>query len=281
MFKRMLTEPYSGSKVKDYIVTNIGLRKFRQTPYFRDLLRELVSRDMKLRYKRSVLGIAWSLLNPLAQLLVLNFIFSWVLPLNIDNYPVFLFVGLLVWTWFQTSLFNATSAIIDNPDLIRRPGFPVAILPVVTVTSNLIHFLLALPVLLFFLPAGGIQLSAAWLILPLLVSLQFLLTLSLSYFLAAVHVTFRDTQYLLGIALLLGFYLSPIFYDASHIPEQYQWLYRLNPMVGLIESYRTILMGGSPPNFWPLLAISVGAGGLLWAGYTIFVRQSYRFVEEI
>lgn len=250
-------------------------------PYLRDLLRELVSRDMKLRYKRSVLGVAWSLLNPLAQLLVLNFVFSWVLPLDIDNYPVFLFIGLLVWTWFQTSLFNATSVIIDNPDLIRRPGFPVAILPIVTVSTNLIHFLLAMPVLLLFLPSGGVQLSAALLALPLLVGLQFLLTLSLSYLLAAIHVTFRDTQYLLGIALLLGFYLSPIFYKTSLIPQQLQWLYRLNPMVDLIDSYRVILMQGSLPSLLPLLAIGVGSMVMLWLGYTIFVHQSYRFVEEI
>jgi lipopolysaccharide transport system permease protein len=249
--------------------------------YLRDLLRELVVRDMKLRYKRSVLGIVWSLLNPLAQLLVLNLIFSWVLPLDINNYPLFLFIGLVVWTWFQTALFSATSVIVDNPDLIRRPGFPVMILPVVTVTTHLIHFLIALPLLLLFLPFGGVQLTGVWGFLPLVLALQFVLTLSLSYLVATLHVTFRDTQYLLGIALLLGFYVSPIFYETSLIPAHLQWLYRLNPMVSIIEAYRIILIQGMLPDLRPLLTIGLVSAIFLWVGYVVFIKQSYRFVEEI
>ncbi len=253
----------------------------RQWIYLRDLLRELVVRDMKLRYKRSILGIAWSLLNPLAQLLVFHFIFSLVLPLNIPNYSAFLFSGILVWTWFQTSLFTATGAIVDNPDLIRRPGFPMAILPVVTVMTHLIHFLLALPILLLFLLLSGTQFTSAILTLPLVIVLQFLLTLSLAYLVAAIHVTFRDTQYLLGIFLLLGFYLSPIFYETSLIPGRYQLFYRLNPMVGLVDAYRAILMRGELPNHLPLLALGGLAVGVLWFGYKVFMRSSYRFVEEL
>jgi lipopolysaccharide transport system permease protein len=253
----------------------------RRLIYLRDLLRELVARDMKLRYKRSVLGIAWSLLNPLAQLLVFNFIFHLVLPLNIPNYTSFLFIGLLAWSWFQSSLFTATSAIVDNRELIRRPGFPVAVLPAVTVMSHLIHFLLALPILLLFLMFNGIQLTNAIVALPLVIALQFLLTLSLAYFVAALHVTFRDTQYLLGIFLLLAFYLSPVFYDASAIPARYQLFYHLNPMVNLLGAYRAVLMEGELPHTLPILVIGVLGTGLLWLGYTIFMRASYHFVEEL
>ena len=249
--------------------------------YLRDLLRELVVRDMKLRYKRSVLGLAWSLINPLAQLLVLYLIFSLVLPLDIPNYPVFLFTGLLVWTWFQSSLLSATSVILENPDLIRRPGFPVAVLPVVTVITQLIHFLLALPILLIFLLFSHIRLTGTILLLPLIITLQFVFTLSLTYLVAAVHVTFRDTQYLLGILLLLGFYLSPIFYEASLIPAGFQFIYHLNPMVDLINAYRTILIQGELPDYLPLLLLGVVSTGLLAAGYRIFVQSSYRFIEEL
>ena len=132
----------------------------------RDLLRELVARDMKLRYKRSVLGIAWSLLHPLAQLLVFYFIFDLVLPLNIPNYPMFLFTGLLAWSWSQSALLQATIAIVENGDLIKRPGFPAAILPAVTVTSHLVHFLLALPLLLLLVVIGGSQVTDTILALP-------------------------------------------------------------------------------------------------------------------
>ena len=252
-----------------------------QVIYLRDLLYELVARDFKLRYKRSMLGILWSMINPLAQLLVFHLIFSLVLPLDIPNYAAFLFVGLLVWTWFQSSLFNATGVIIDNSDLIRRPGFPVAILPVVTVITHFIHFILALPILVVFLMISSIPFSSSLIYLPLLMALQFILTLSLSYFVAALHVNFRDTQYLLGVVLLLGFYLSPIFYDINIIPQEYQLLYRLNPMVDLIVAYRTIFMDGQLPAFFSLILIGSLASIVLWIGYRSFTRASYHFVEEL
>jgi lipopolysaccharide transport system permease protein len=256
------------------------LRSQRLT-YLRDLLREMVVRDMKLRYKRSVLGAAWSLLNPLAQLLVFSFLFRRVLPLEIPNYSTFVFCGVLAWNWFQTALILATGAITDNRELIKRPGFPTIILPVVTVTTNLIHFLLALPILLFFILLGGGKLTGVVLALPLVILLQFLLTLSLGYLIATFHVTFRDTQYLLGVFLMLLFYLTPVFYDASIIPARYQAIYRLNPMLHLIDAYRAILIHGMPPDFTTLAILGVLGIGLLGIGYTVFERASYRFVEEL
>lgn len=252
----------------------------RQLVHARDLLIELVARDMKLRYKRSMLGVAWSLLNPLAQLLVFTFVFRLVLPLNIPHYTSFLFTGVLVWSWFQSSLVAATGAITDNRDLIRRPGFPVALLPVATVLTNLIHFLLALPILLLLLVLDGGRLSGALLALPVVVALQFGLTLSLGYLIATCHVPFRDTQYLLGIALMLGFYLTPVFYDAAAIPDRFWPLYRLNPMVHLLAAYRTLL-DGAWPDAATLMLLAAGVAAVMVAGVTIFRRASEHFVEEL
>ena len=250
--------------------------------YIRDLLRELVGRDMKLRYKRSVLGIAWTLLNPLLQLLVFLFIFNLVLPLNIPHYSSFLFAGILAWNWFQGSLNQSTGAIIDNREVLRRPGFSIAILPIVTVTSHLLHFLLALPVLVLFLMLDGSQLTSALFALPVVIALQFILTLGLAYLVATFHVTFRDTQYLLNVLLNLLFYLTPVFYEASAIPMRYQSLYWLNPMVGLIDAYRAILAHGTLPNHLiSLLVLGLCATALLVYGYVTFRRASYRFVEEL
>jgi ABC-type polysaccharide/polyol phosphate export permease/4-amino-4-deoxy-L-arabinose transferase-like glycosyltransferase len=253
----------------------------RRLFYLRDLLRELVSRDMKLRYKRSVLGIAWSLFNPLAQLLIFIFLFRRVLPLNIPNYPLFVFSGVLAWSWFQSSLLLATGSITDNRELIRRPGFPAAILPVVAVTSNMIHFLLALPILLLFLVLSGLRPTGAFVALPLVIAVQFLLILSLAYLVATFHVTFRDTQHLLGVLLLLLFYLTPVFYDASTVPERYRLFYRLNPMMHMLDAYRTILIRGELPDGLSLLGLAALTAGLLGLGYAIFTRASYRFVEEL
>jgi lipopolysaccharide transport system permease protein len=249
--------------------------------YLWDLLAVLVSRDLKLRYKRSILGLAWSLLNPLAQFATLHFVFSAILPLGIASYTPFLFAGVLAWNWFSTSLLLSTNAIVDNRELIRRPGFPPAVLPLIAVISNLIHFLLALPILLVLAGATGTPLVPSLLWLPSVVLVQFLLILSVAYFLAAIQVTFRDTQYLLGIGLTLGFYLTPVFYTTSSIPEPYLAAFRLNPLTHLLEAYRTILLVGQPPNLSALMLIGLGASMLLLLGYQVFLRASYHFAEEL
>jgi len=236
---------------------------------------------MKLRYKRSILGILWTLLNPLAQLLVFSFIFRIVLPIDIPNYTSFLFSGLLVWNWFQTSLLLATSSVVENRELIKHPGFPPAILPVVTIVSHLIHFFLAFPILLFCLVFEQIEFSMGMGMLPLVIAIQFALTLAFAYLTASVHVTFRDTQYLLGVVLFLAFYLTPVFYDASNAPERYQYLYQINPMVHLIDAYRTILIQGGMPDWLALLKLGVTAGVLLVLSYSMFRRASSRFIEEL
>lgn len=256
-------------------------RKVAKLTHVRDLFRELIARDMKLRYKRSVMGVAWTLLNPLAELAILFLIFGLVLPLNIPNYPVFLFTGILVYSWFQNSLYYATGAIVGNRELVRQPGFPVLILPVVTVASNLIHFLLALPILFALLLYSGIAPSWALVSLPLIIVLEFLFTLSLAYLVATFHVRFRDTQYLLRVLLQLVFYLTPVFYEPTAIPGRYQFLYRLNPMVFLVDGYRAVLIRGEFPAPGSILMMSVLTAGLLFAGLQVFARASHRFVDEL
>lgn len=249
--------------------------------YLFDLLRSLVDRDMKLLYKRSVLGVAWTLINPLLQLAVFAFIFQLVLPVAIPRYSSFVFTGLLVWTWFQNSLFQSTGVIIANRALIRQPGFPIAILPAVITTTGLIHFLLALPVLIVFLLVDGIELKLVVLWLPIIQTLQFGLTVSLAYFLAALNVTFRDTQHTLGVLLQLFFYLTPIFYDVKSVPTGYSSLYYLNPMVHIVTAYRAILIKGMQPDWQSLLTIAVVVVMCLPFGLQFFRRQSARFVEEL
>lgn len=253
----------------------------RQVIYYRDLIRELVVRDLKLLYKRSVLGIAWTLISPLLQLLVFAFVFRSVLSVNIPNYASFAFSGLLIWTWTQTTLFQSTGLITSNRPLIRQPGFPIAVLPIITVTTGLIHFLLAMPVLLLFLAIDGVQLTANILLFPLLLILQFVLTVSFAYPLAALNVTFRDTQHTLGVLLQLMFYMLPIFYNLETVPEQLRSIYLLNPMVILLESYRAILIYGHSPDGRLISLLTLISGVLLPIGYRIFKRQSQRFVEEI
>ena len=249
--------------------------------YRRDLLRELVIRDIKLRYKGSILGQAWTLLNPLAELLVLLFVFTVVLPVDIPHYAASLFTGLLVYGWFRTSLDYATAAIVENREVIRRPGVPASILPVVSVVSTLVHFMLSLPVLFVVLVISGVYPTRAAVILPALIVVQFTLILSLAYPLAALHVWFRDTQYLLRVALQLLFYLTPVFYEANVIPARYQTIYHLNPMVSLVEGYREVLLYGRLPAPAPLILMALVTAGLLGIGVPVFRRTSQRFADEL
>jgi lipopolysaccharide transport system permease protein len=245
-----------------------------------DLLYVLVGRDIKLRYRGSVLGVLWSLLNPLAHLVVLVFVFQWVTPLNIPNYPLFVFTGVLAWSWFSAALPAATISITSNRQLIRQPGFPAAILPAVPVLSSLVHFAIAMALVLVVLVISGGWLTPAVLALPLVVGLQFLVTLSLGFVTATVQVRFRDTAYLLAMLLLLGFFLTPVFYRPSLVPTAYQFVYVLNPMAHLIGAYRDILIGGQWPDAAGLLAVGTAATALLWLGHRMFNRASVSFAEE-
>lgn len=247
----------------------------------RDLLLELVSRDMKLRYKRSVLGMLWSLLNPLAQLLVFVFLFRRVMPLDIPDYPTYVFAGLIVWSWFQSSLVAAAASIVGNRELLRRPGFPTAILPVVVVTTSLVHFLLAFPILLLFLVTDRNVPALSLVALPVLIAVQFTLTLGLSYVVAALQVVFGDTQHLLGVGLLVLFYLTPVFYRAADVPEQYRPIYRLNPIAPFVMAFRDIMLFDRMPGLAELLIVTAISGGCLWGGYLLFSLTSSRFVEEL
>jgi lipopolysaccharide transport system permease protein len=249
--------------------------------HLRDLLRELIVRDFKLRYKKSLLGIAWSLLVPIAQLIVMYVVFHTIIKLNIPHYTTFLFTGILPWSWFQSSLLAASVAVVDNRELVKEVGFPVAILPPVTVISQLIHFLLALPILAVFLAVDGFHSSTALLALPLVILIQFAFTLSLAYIAATLQVPFRDTQYLLGITLFLFFYLTPVFYDGTSLPTAFQSVYQLNPMVHFLAAYRNILIRGEWPAARSLLMLAILSAAVLWLGYFVFIKARDHFVEEL
>lgn len=249
--------------------------------YVRDLVSVLVARDLKLRYKRSVLGVIWSLLNPLLQLFVFYFVFRFILPVPTEHFAMFLFTGLLAWNWFSSSLQFGCGAITDQASLVRQPGFIPAVLPLVTVLSNLLHFIIALPIVFVGMLLAGRSVGWPLLALPLIVVVQFLLTLSLVYALAAIHVTFRDTQYLLSAFLLLGFYVSPVLYSITTVPAQFHWAYNLNPLVPVLEGYRQILIRNEYPDTRSLFFVGLFAVASLAITYSLFNRASRWFVEEI
>lgn len=247
----------------------------------RDLIWVLVQRDLKQLYKNSFLGMLWSVIHPLMQLAIYVFIFQWVLALEVSRYSSFAFTGVLVYTWFSTALAESTGVIRGNTDLIALPGFPVAMLPVVCVTTKWLNFLIALPLLMLVLWSDGVVFSSSLLMLPVLFAVQFGFILALAYVTSAVNVYVRDLQHIIGVLLQLYFFMTPIFYELSAVPEAYRWVYTVNPMVHLVEAYRAILMDGSMPDLVGLSVLAGLSSVLLTLGLRVFHRARHRFLEEL
>ena len=262
-------------------LSRFGIPSLGRLVYLSELTRELVARDLKLRYKRTILGVAWSLASPLAQLMVLGFVFRFVLNVQIERYLSFLFTGILVWNWLHGSLVASATCVIDNASLLRRPGFPAPILPLVAVTTQFVQFLFSLPFLLIAATIDSDPISISLVSLPLVMALQFLLTLGVGYFLSTLHVEYRDTSHLLDVALMLAFYLSPIFYDGRFVPEPYQGIYRLNPVVHLLEAYRDVIVSGRFPASSTLATLAVAACVAFAVGYWRYRSQRHDFAEGL
>lgn len=246
-----------------------------------DVLVVLFSRDLKVLYKRSVIGTCWALAGPLLQLVVYTTLFKRVLAAPIANYPSHVFTGVLLWAWFQSSLTQSAGLITGSKALVKQPGFPLTLLPVVTVAVRLFHFAVALPILFGLLWWNGVRPSLPWLLLPGLMCIQILLTVGIAYPLASANVIFRDTQHIVGAVLQIAMFMTPVFYSVHSIPERLRPLYYLNPMVTLMEAWRDVLLRGSWPNLYAL-GIWSTVGVLLWIlGRSVFVSQSHRFVEEL
>ena len=249
-----------------------------------DLVRELVARDVKLRYRRSVLGVAWSQLAPLSLIAIFTFVFGYVLKLHIPHYPAsrypaFLFVGFLPWLWFQGSLLGGTHSVVGGRDLIGQPGFRVALLPVVSIATNLINYALALPVMFVGIVVYTHRVPVTALALPVIIAVQFVITLGPVYFLSAFNVTFRDVGHIVEILILPLFYATPVFY--SEPTTRFHLVYVLNPLAHLIKAYRSALLDGHWPDFRALSVVALVGVVLVWMGHAVFMRMSRHFPEEL
>ena len=212
---------------------------------FKFLLYQLTQKEIKARYKQSIIGYAWVLLNPLSQLFVYSFVFSVVFRSPTGNipYPIFLFAALLPWTFFQTSILSATNSLVSHADLLKKVTFPRETIVYVAVGSKVVDFFFSALVFILLVIYYQAPISSSFLLFFPLFCVQLLLTTGISLILAAANLFYRDIQYLANLLMLLWFYVTPIVYPLSMVPEQYIWLYKLNPMVGLIEGYRSALFG--------------------------------------
>ncbi|HEV8316931.1 MAG TPA: ABC transporter permease [Vicinamibacterales bacterium] len=259
----------------------------RQLLRYRALVQSLVARELTARYRGSILGFFWSFVNPLLLLLIYTFVFTVVLPgahpPELEPFALFLFCGILPWTWFSSSLLESASVLITGGNLIKKVLFPAEVLPVVTVLAGLAHFCLGLPILAVFLiyyRHGGVGLDLLW--FPAIVAVQLLLTMGLALLVSALTVHFRDIRDLLQNLLTLWFFATPIIYPLSQAPPTVRRLLNLNPFTHLAVAYQDVLFRPGPFTNWPRL-VAVGAASVLvfLVGYFVFDRLRDTLAEEV
>lgn len=272
--------------------------KIRELLGYRELVENLVIRDLKVRYKNSILGFLWSLVNPLLLMLVFTVVFTVMLPnVVIPRFPVFVLCALLPWNFFNTSLVGAVHSITQSGHLIKKVYFPREILPISVVFSNLANFLLALPVLLILVLVLGGQWTPLLVWVPVVLAVQVCFTVGVAFILATLNVFYRDTSVILEVIMQAWFFLTPVFYPVDLLPEWKAVLglmlpvrrlvYIFNPMASIIATFRSIIYGftnGSPPappawDFFTRTAVTSVL--VLVVGYWFLTRYSHRFGEEV
>jgi len=254
---------------------------------YRALIQSLVARDLKARYRGSVLGFFWSFINPLFQLLIFTFVFKFVLPgargAGLEPYALFMLCGILPWTWFESSVLESANVLIAGGNLIRKVLFPAEVLPIVTVLAGLVHFCLGLLVVAAFVVYYHVAVTPTDLLwLPVVIAVQLVFTTGLALLFSALTVHFRDMRDLLANVMKLWFYATPIIYSISQVPPSARPLLNLNPFTHLAVSYQEVLFNQGPFTEWRrLLLVGVVAVMTFFFGYFVFDRLRDTLAEEV
>lgn len=248
---------------------------------YREMLSNLVKKDLKVRYKGSFFGFLWTFLNPLLQLIVYTIVFSTIMRVNIEKFYIYLFVGLIPWIFFTTCIQTGSVSIIMNKDLIKKIYFPRIILPIATVNSAFMNMFYSMIVVFVTLLVSGVGISKYILLLPVAMGIQYILVLGMTFIFSSLNVYFRDLEYILNIIIMIWFYLTPIVYSVDMIPEKYRSLYFLNPMTNIIIFYRDILYYKRMPSFVSFGGILIYGIGMIIVGYFVFEKLQRNFAEEL
>lgn len=268
------------------------LARLRELMRYRDLIRNLVVSEIKARYKNSILGFVWSLLNPLAMMLVFTIVFGVLWPnQQIEKYPIFLLCGLLPWNFFSASVVSSINSVLANGNLVKKVYFPREVLPIASVLAQLVNFLLALIVLFAALLIFRTNFSPWLWTLPFIILIQTCFSLGIGLVLSTLQVFYRDTQMVMEVIMLAWFFLTPVFYTTRQLPATYligeleipvqRILYILNPMASLINVYRDLLYNGYRTDIDFFVRTTLTAILALGFGYWFFTRYSDRFGEEV
>jgi lipopolysaccharide transport system permease protein len=257
------------------------IRLVKMVGQYRWLIVELVKREVKLRYRGTWLGFLWSMLNPLIMTGVYTLVFSLYLRIDIPKYPAFLVCALLPWNWFSEAISSGTDCLVGRPGFVRDAIFPSEVLPITSVATAMMNYVFSLPVLLIMLLAFKVTLGWSLLALPVIMAVQFLFSLGLTFFLGTFNVFFRDLRYIVQLALMALFFMTPIFYDFSTVPERFRLLLKLNPMTHVITGYRQVFFYDGWP-FWDNIGyVFILSMILIVLGSWAFERRRESFAEYL
>lgn len=248
---------------------------------YREMLRNLVSKELQARYKNSVLGFFWTFLNPLLMLAVYSFVFSAIMRSNIKDFSIYLFIGLLAWNYIAGSVLQGTGCLVANASLLKKVYFPREVIPLAIVFANMINYILSMIILLVALVISGIGIHHDILFYPVILLVQTVFLIPLVLILSVVNVYFRDLEHTVNVLINLWFFTTPIVYPLSMVPENMRVFLYLNPATHIVEAYLAIMYYRVAPNLSALFWLFVGSIIFFWIGYVIFDRLQRRVAEEI
>lgn len=248
---------------------------------YRNLTIKLAMSDFKIRYKNSILGFLWSLIEPLLMLTVLYIVFSYFMRVNVEHYQIFLLVGIISWNMLSRGTTMSLSSILGKPSLVNKVYFPREILVISSCITALLMTLLEFVIFGIFMIIFAITPTVTAIYFPIILFIEFILILGLSFGLASLNVYYRDIQYIWAVIMQAGFFVSPIIYPISIIPEKYVWIIKLNPMTLIIDMLRGSMIYSIVPVLQDITFIIILSFIILIIGYMIFLRLEPRFAEEI
>lgn len=267
--------------MEGYVSTKM-LKKLNEIYRYREMIYSLVKRDLRGKYKASFLGFLWTFINPLCQILVYTFVFSYIMRTGIEQFYVYLISGMIPWIFFSTSVGGGTMCVKNQSEMVKKIYFPREVLPISFVTSQFVNMLFCFIMIFLIIGVSGRGFNGiSLLFLPLVMIIEYVMALGFSMIVSAMTIYFRDMEHITSVILMAWIYLTPIMYSIEMVPERLRPVYYLNPMTPVIQSYQNILYYKSIPTMFTLGLSGVFGIAILLIGWLVFSKLEKGFAEEL
>lgn len=248
---------------------------------YKEFLKSNVKKDVRGKYKGSFLGVLWSFINPLLSVVVYAIVFHYIMRFQIDHYLIYLISGIIPWTFFTTALNAGMNSILFNADIIKKVYFPRIILPISSVTSCLVNFLISCCIIVVFALFSGVGISVYLFLFPFIAIIQYIFILGVVFIASALEIYVRDIEHIINFFVSMLFYVTPILYTFDYVPEKFSWILKVNPLAYIIEAYHSIFYYKTMPNIVDLGIIFLFSIAMFFVGYIIFDKLQKGFAEEV